>query len=114
MSLLYFSHLMRKPGLRTGQTQTELYMHRRWLEAGNVGFRKKRNCTICVAKTKGLITAKLIFAFFTYAKCWFSHVAAHFSVEKEIESFSGHTQHQCILLNCAFIHTCYPGTIDEN
>ena len=24
----------------------ELYKHRRWLEAGNFGFRKYRNCTI--------------------------------------------------------------------
>ena len=39
--------------------------------------------TICVAKTQALIsfavTAKLICAFvFVYAKCWFSHDAAHF------------------------------------
>ena len=41
-------------------TQTSLYSHRRWSEAGNSGFleisRKKRNCTICVAKIKGLIS----------------------------------------------------------
>ena len=66
-------------GFRLGPTQTGLYSHRRWLEAGNVGFRKKRNCTICDAKTKALIsfavtaklicaTAKLICAFvFAYA-----------------------------------------------
>ena len=46
-----------------------------WLEAGNFGFRKKRNCTIRVAKTKTLIsfavTAKLICAFVcAYADCW--------------------------------------------
>ena len=40
-------------------------------------------CTICVAKTKALIsfavTANLICAFvFAYADCWFSHAAAHF------------------------------------
>ena len=51
-----------------------------WLEAGNFGFRRKRNCSIGVAKTKALIsfacTAKLICAFvFAYADCWFSHVA---------------------------------------
>ena len=45
-------------------------------------FRKKRDCTICVAKTKALIsnavTAKLTCAFvFAYADCWFSHAAAH-------------------------------------
>ena len=31
-------------------------LHRRWLETGNFGFRKQRNCTIHVAKTKALIT----------------------------------------------------------
>ena len=40
------------------------------------------DCTIQVAKTKALIsfavTAKLICVFvFAYAKCWFSHDAAH-------------------------------------
>ena len=40
------------------------------------------NCTICVAKTRALIsfavTAKLICAFvFVYADCLFSHAAAH-------------------------------------
>ena len=44
--------------------------------------RKYKNCTIPVAKTKALIscavTAQLICAFiFAYAKCWFSHDAAH-------------------------------------
>ena len=48
------------------------------------GFRKKRDCTIRVGKTKALIsfavTAKLICAFvFAYAKHWFSHDAAHVS-----------------------------------
>ena len=37
-------------GIRPVLTQTGLYNHRRWLEAGNFGFRKKRGCTICVAK----------------------------------------------------------------
>ena len=67
---------------RTGQTQTGLYKHRILLETGNFGFRKQRDCTIRVAKTKALIsfavTAKLICAFvFAYADCWFSHGAAH-------------------------------------
>ena len=67
-----------------------LYSHRRWSEAGNFGFRKQRNCTIRVAKTKALISfavsvkliffavsVKLICAYvFAYADCWFSHVAA--------------------------------------
>ena len=40
-------------------------------------FRKKRNCTIRVAKKK--VTAKLICTFvFAYAKCWFPHDAAHY------------------------------------
>ena len=67
---------------RPGLTQTSLYSHRRWLEAGNFVFRKWRNCSILVAKTKALIsfavTAKLICAFvFTYVDCLFSHAAAH-------------------------------------
>ena len=71
-------------GFRPGLTQTGQYSHRRLLEAGNFGF-KKRNCTIHVAKTKALIsfavTAKLICAnVFAYADCWFSHVAAQMSV----------------------------------
>ena len=46
-----------------------------------IGFRKLRNCTIHVGKTKALIsfavTAKLICVFvFPYANCWFSHEAA--------------------------------------
>ena len=51
------------------------------------------NCTIRVVKTKALIsfafTAKLICAFvFTYADCWFSHVAAHlFYIKKAHEIY---------------------------
>ena len=48
-------------------------------------FKKKRNCTIRVAKTKALIgfavTAKLICVFvFAYADCWFSCAAAQIVV----------------------------------
>ena len=43
-------------GFRQGPTQTGLYSDRRWLEARNFGFRKKRDCTICVPKTKALIS----------------------------------------------------------
>ena len=65
-----------------GPIQTGLYIHRRWLEAGNFGFRKYRNCTILVAKAKALIsfafTAKLFCTFvFAYADCWFSYATAH-------------------------------------
>ena len=60
-------------GFRPGPTQTGLYNHRRWLEARNFGLRKKRDCTVRVAKTKMLIsfaaTAKLICVFvYAYAK----------------------------------------------
>ena len=39
-------------GFRPGPTQTELYNHIRWLGAGKFGFRKKRDCTIRVAKQR--------------------------------------------------------------
>ena len=69
-------------GVRPGPTQTRLYNHTRWLEACNFIFRKKRDCTIYIAKTKALIsfavTVKLICVFvFAYAKSRFSHDAAH-------------------------------------
>ena len=70
---------MRKPTL--GTTQTGLYSNRSWLEA--LEFKKKkRNCTICVTKTKALIsfavTAQLICTFvFAYADiCVFFYAAA--------------------------------------
>ena len=54
-------------GFRPGPTQTGLYSLRRRLEAWNFGFKKKRNCTVSVAKTKALfsfaVTEKLICAF---------------------------------------------------
>ena len=70
-------------GFQPGPTQTRLYNHTRWLEALNFLYRKKRDCTIYVAKTKALIrfavTAKLICVFvFAYAKSRFSHDAAYF------------------------------------
>ena len=70
-------------GFWPGLTQTRLYSHWRWLEVGNFVFRKKRYCTIQVAKTKALInfvvTPKLICAFvfaYYYAKRWFFHDVA--------------------------------------
>ena len=66
-------------GLWPGLTQTRLYSHWRWLEAWNFVFRKKRYCTIQVAKTKALIsfavTAKLI-CVFVISKMLVSHDAA--------------------------------------
>ena len=49
---------MRKPTIwfRSGPTQTGLYSHRKWLEAGNFGLRKKRIFSIRVLKTKALIS----------------------------------------------------------
>ena len=44
---------------RPGSTQTELYKERIWLEARHVGFRKNRDFTYYIVKTKAL----LIFAF---------------------------------------------------
>ena len=72
-------------GFRPGPTQTRLCSHRRWLEAWNFGFSKQRDCTICVAKTKALIsfvvTAKLICVFVSaYAKSRFSHNEAKIQV----------------------------------
>ena len=54
-------------GLGPDPTQTGLYSYRRWLEAGDFGFRKIRNCSVNVAKTKALssftVTVKLICTF---------------------------------------------------
>ena len=82
---LYIEPRRKKTGLgifRPGQTQTRLYSHGRWLEAGNFEFRKKRDCSTCVAKTKSLIscavTAHLIcVCVFPHAKSQFFHDAAH-------------------------------------
>ena len=43
-------------GFQPGPTQAKLYNHITWLEAWNLGFRKKRHCTINVAKSKALIS----------------------------------------------------------
>ena len=86
-------------GFQPGPTQTRLYSHRRWLEAGNFEFRKSRNCTIHIAKTKALIsfavTAKLICAFvFAYADCWFSHAMAQLTLENTtIKTLKRNTNH---------------------
>ena len=82
-------------GFRPGPTQNRLYSHRRWLEAWNYGFRKKRDCTIRIAKAKALIscvvTVQLICVFvFTYAKSGFSHNEAHFMVSWQNFSWDYH------------------------
>ena len=69
-TLLLYEPCHEKTGLwdfRPGLTQTGLYNNRKLLEASNFGFRKYRDCTIYLAKTKVLIrcvvTAQLICAF---------------------------------------------------
>ena len=57
-------------GFRPGLTQIRLRSVRKWLEAWNFVFRKERDCTIRVAKTKALIsfvvTARLICVLFSH------------------------------------------------
>ena len=69
-------------GLRPGPTQTSLYSHRSRRKASDFRFKKKKDCSACVAKTKALIsfavTSKLVCAFvFAYANCWFSDAVVH-------------------------------------
>ena len=40
MHITYEPVREKKNGFRPGPTQTSLYSHRRWLEAGKFGFRK--------------------------------------------------------------------------
>ena len=72
-------------GFQPDLTQTGLDNHWRWLGTWNFGFRKQRDCTIQVGKTKALIsfavTVKLICVFvLAYAKIRFSHVVAHITM----------------------------------
>ena len=62
---------MRKPTIwfLIRSDTNQLYKYSRWLEAGNFEFKKQKNCSIPVAKTKVLISWVFVFA---YAKCWFS------------------------------------------
>ena len=93
MVSVYMSLVMRKTGLRgfrPGPTQTGVCGHRRRLEACNFRFRKKRDYTIYVAKTKALIsfavTAKLICVFvFAYVKSRFSHDEAHIFSDRHLK-----------------------------
>ena len=80
------------------------------LEAGNFGLRKKRDCTIYVAKTKVLIscaaTAQLICAFvFAYAKLRFfnmySYPLTHLRIFfQHIHSFCSREQYIVFCLLC--------------
>ena len=74
-------------GFPTTSETNWFYSHRRWLEAGNFGFSKKRDCTIYVAKTKALIscgiTVQLICTFvFAYAKSRFPRDVAHLYIQR--------------------------------
>ena len=76
-------------GFRPGLPQTGLYSHRSRLEARNFGFKKKKDCSVRVVKTKALIsfavTAQLIRGFvLAYANCWFSHAVAHLSLFNQL------------------------------
>ena len=70
----------RKPslGFRTCQTQTGLYSHRIRLEAKNIGFKQKMNCTIRVAKTKALISCAVSAVLLFIPHLWISII--HFRI----------------------------------
>ena len=53
-------------GFKTGPTQSELYKHRKWPEAGNSGYRHVLSQSICVAKTKVMISFAVTAAFFSH------------------------------------------------
>ena len=66
---------MRKPVFQVSDTKQPVHLQK-MARGGNFGFGKKRDCTICVAKTKALIS----FFVFAYAKSRFSHDAAHLCI----------------------------------
>ena len=77
----------RSSGFLTWSNTNQAVQPQKMASGVKFGFRKKRDCTIYVGKTKALIsfvvtakliTAKLIYVFvFAYPKSWFSHDAAH-------------------------------------
>ena len=77
---------VRKPVFRVSdQVRHKQASYRIRLDARDFGYRKKMDCTVCVAKTKVLIscavTAQLICAFvFAYAKICVSHDMAQITV----------------------------------
>ena len=79
-------------GFRPGPTQVRHKPVCTVIEKGYMleisDFKKKRDCPICIAKTKALIscavtvTAQLICPFgFAHADCWFSHEAAQMPID---------------------------------
>ena len=85
-------------GFRPGPTQIGLYRHKSRLKHWNSRFKKKRNCTIRVAKTKVLICAFV----FAEAKIWFSHGAAHTLGSKGVRVRHYITRPWCYLI-CDFM-----------
>ena len=90
---LRMSRDMRKPvfGVSDQVPHKADYTATETLKALSFGFKKKRNHTIHVAKTKTRIscavTAQLIYAFgFAYAKIKFSHDKAHIQTEHLVAS----------------------------
>ena len=84
------------------------------IETGNFGFRKQRNCTIQLAKTKVLIsfavTAKLICTFvFAYALCLFSHDEAQLFVICTIFVFKHRHHFKTKWVDLG--GTCFPYTV---
>ena len=68
----HMSRVLRKLfAFRPSQTQIRLYNHRKWLEICNYGFRKRRDCTIYVAKTKLLISCTVTLLFSHMQKAGF-------------------------------------------
>ena len=68
---------MRKPTIWVPTRSVTKRAVQSWLEAGNFGFGKQRNCSIHIAKTKALISFAVTILFvFAYADCLFSHAAA--------------------------------------
>ena len=68
-------------------------------QARSFGLKKKWDCTVCVAKTKTLIScavnAQLICVFvFAYAGCWFSYSVA------QVYRCSGHTDSDSSAFSC--------------
>ena len=62
-------------GFQPGPLLIGMCSHKIGLDASNFGFNKKRDHTICVVKTKSLISCAV--TVFAYASCWFSYALAH-------------------------------------
>ena len=76
LGLQNLSHRMEQPTMWfPNRSDTIRAVHRSWLEAGNLGFRKQRNCTVRVAKTKALISFIVIISIgYDELVCSFDHL----------------------------------------